>query len=81
MSSPFDVFTSSTLELLRKDLPDVKGIQRDMAVNALARELFLAAMKDGIEQDGFNAISPDDIRRVAEWAKAAATIFHDEISK
>ena len=81
MTSPFDVFTSSTIEMLRKDLPDVKGIQRDMAVNSLARELFLTAMKDGIEQDGFNAISPDDVRSLAGWAKATAIIFHDEISK
>jgi hypothetical protein len=77
VSNPFEAFTSSTMELLKKDLPDVGKFQRDMAVTSTARELFLLIMKEEIPEQ----CDAECLRQIARWCKDAAIIFHDEISR
>lgn len=79
MSSPFDVLTSTTFEILKKDLPDPRRISREVAVNSLARDIFLALIRP--YENGDAVDTPDEIRDLAQWCKDAAIIFYDETSK
>jgi hypothetical protein len=79
MSSPFDVLTSGTFDILKKDLPDPRRVARDMAINSMARELFVKAIMESADLDA--DLSPTAIRQIARWCKDAAIIFHDEISE
>jgi hypothetical protein len=84
MSSPYDVSPKSARAVLGNGLPRVAQLnypQQTAAqeeIKALARELFLDAMKDESWSE-----EPDvaEIRVIARWAHDAAIIFLDELSQ
>lgn len=84
MSSPYDVSPKSARAVLANGLPHASQLnypQQTAAqeeIKALARQLFLDAMK---EEPWDEEINVEEVRAIARWAHDAAIIFLDEVSQ
>lgn len=82
MSNPHDVNPLRAREILSRGLPTNLSYPQQTAaqeeIKALARDLFLDAMKD---ESWSEEIDVEEIRVIARWAHDAAIIFLDELSQ